>query len=160
MAAIETYQESAAAPSQAVANDAACEDVTQSQQIFQSSRAKVKTLVWVVKLLLFGSVLACLVLSKITLIKIFAELHLLSNFSNSNFSHPGYSQEQDASNLYWMLFFIVLVPNIVSWFRSLLSGLLSKSPHRPWPKCSAIFGVSRQLLARITTQYAVCSYNR
>ena len=118
-------------------------------QVFQSKKTTIKIIVWFVKLLLFGVVLSCLVLSKLTIIKIIADLHVLSNFSmyivsddNSTRSSTSGNSLIRAANLYWMLFFIVMIPNLIAWIRAIFNGLLTKSPSHPWPKRSAIFGVS------------------
>ena len=118
-------------------------------QVFQSKKTTIKIIVWFVKLLLFGVVLTCLVLSKLTIIKIIADLHVLSNFSmyivsddNSTRSSTSGNSLIRAANLYWMLFFIVMIPNLIAWIRAIFNGLLTKSPSHPWPKRSAIFGVS------------------
>lgn len=114
---------------------------SQDQHIFQSNKCTIKIISWLVKLLLFGGVLTCLVLSKLTFIKIIAELRVLSNFSNSTSSTSNNSLIR-AANLYWMLFFIVMIPNLIAWIRAIFNGLLTKSPSHPWPKRSAVLGVS------------------
>ena len=126
----------------------------QDQRIFQSGKRTVKVVVWFVKLLLFGVVLTCLVLSKLTIIKIIAELHLLSNFSINYLPDDSskHSSLKHAANLYWMLFFIVVIPNLIAWIRAIFNGLLTKSPSHPWPKRSAMLGVSELSL------YNHCSY--
>lgn len=117
------------------------------RKIFRSSERSIKALVWFVRLILMASCLACLVLSKLTLIKIVADLHNLGPYngsSGSTGSSPASNVEkQQAASLYWMLFFIVMAPNLISWIRTVLNGLLSKSPRRPWPKCSALLGVRK-----------------
>ena len=116
-------------------------------QVFQSKKTTVKIIVWFVRLLLFCIVLLCLVLSKLTIVKIIADLHVLSNFSmyivpdNSTSSTSNDSLIR-AANLYWMLFFIVMIPNFIAWIRAIFNGLLTKSPSYPWPKRSAMLGVS------------------
>lgn len=114
---------------------------TTAGQIFQLPKARIKLIAWIVKLVLFVSVLTCLVFSKITLVKLFAELHLLSNFSNTSSSTSNLDAIY-AARLYWMLLFIIMIPSIVTWLRSVLGGLLSKSPRRPWPRRASIIGVS------------------
>ena len=121
----------------------------EDQKIFQAKKFNIKILVVLVKLLLFVSVLTCLVFNKLTLIKIIADLHMLSNFSkNGSQSADQYSDQskdstlKQTANLYWILFFIVLVPNIITWIWSLFSGVMKKSSHCPWPKYTAIIGVS------------------
>ena len=114
---------------------------SQDQRIFQSKKFTVKIVVWFVKLLLFGVVLTCLVLSKLTIVKIIADLHILSNFSMYNSSTSDNSLTR-AANLYWMLFFIVMIPNLIAWIRAIFNGLLTKSLSHPWPKRSAMLGVS------------------
>ena len=120
---------------------------TQDQHIFQYDKSTVKIIVWFVKLLLFCGILTCLVLSKLTILKIFADLYVLSNFSiyivpeNSTNSTSDTSLTR-AANLYWMLFFIIMIPNLIAWIRAILNGLLTKSPSHPWPKKSAVLIVS------------------
>ena len=129
---------------------------SQDQRIFQSEKSTVKIVVWFVKLLLFGVVLTCLVLSKLTIIKIIAELHLLSNFSvhylpDDSSQHSSLTR---AANLYWMLFFIVMIPNLIAWIRAIFNGLLTKSPSHPWPKRSAMLGVSELSVYNIFNYYS------
>ena len=114
------------------------------KHVFQSKKGTIRVLVWFVKFLLFGGVLTCLVFSKLTIIKIISELHLLSNFSIHHFGDNFDTNKSltCAANLYWMLLFIVMIPNLIAWIRATLSGLLKKSSSHPWPKWSAILGVS------------------
>lgn len=118
---------------------------TEKRNIYHISITKVKLLTFVVKALLFTSVLACLVYSKLTVIQIFGELHLLSNFSSpiDDFilDDERSTPEEVAATLYWMLLFIVIVPNLITLFRS-LGGVLSRSPQRPWPNRKALAMVS------------------
>ena len=114
----------------------------EDQKIFQAKKFNVKIFVVLVKLLLFVSVLTCLVFNKLTLIKIIADLHLLSDFSKngSQSANQYLAQSKDSTlkqtaNLYWILFFIVLVPNIITWIRCIFSGVMKNSTHRPWPTC-------------------------
>ena len=141
-----TYQQSATVLGES--NEITEENGTsssQDQRIFQSEKRTVKIVVWFVRVLLFGGVLTCLVLSKLTIIKIIAELHLLSNFSIQYLpdDSPKHSSLIRAANLYWMLFFIVMIPNLIAWIRAIFNGLLTKSSSYPWPKRSAILGVSK-----------------
>lgn len=126
-----------------------------SKRVFWSSKTNINALVWFVRIFLVASVLTCLVLSKLTIIKILAELHILGDYNDSckQSDQPNQQPFNDpvqarhlAANLYWMLFFIVMVPNLISWIRTVLSGLLSKSPRRPWPKFTALLGVSFKMI--------------
>jgi chitin synthase len=129
-------------------NEVELAGLVNDEHIFQSKRFNIKLTVLIVKVLLFVSVLTCLVFNKLTFIKILADLHNLSNFTNIS-EHTSTNEEDSshrdavaAANLYWMLFFIMLVPNILTWIRSLLYGVLSKSSHSPWPNFKAfIFGI-------------------
>ena len=119
----------------------------QHKHVFQSKKSTIIALVWFVKLLLFGSVLTCLVLSKLTIIKIITDLHILRNISIHQFAndHDTGKSLSRAANLYWMLFFIVMIPNLIAWIRATLNGLLRKSSSHPWPKWSAFLGVSKDM---------------
>ena len=119
----------------------------QHKRVFQSKKSTIIALVWFVKLLLFGGVLTCLVLSKLTIIKIITDLHILTNISIHKVSddHDTGKSLTHAANLYWMLFFIVMIPNLIAWIRATLSGLLRKSSSHPWPKWSAFLGVSKDM---------------
>ena len=132
-----------------------------SNRVFQSSKTKINALVWFVRILLMASGLTCLVLSKITVIKIIAELHILGKYNDTPKSSELLDKSLNpalAANLYWMLFFIVMIPNLISWIRTVLSGLLSKSPRRPWPKCTALFGVSFKMIINfINDSFIICS---
>ena len=102
--------------------------------IFQALRSRVKCFVWFVRIILFLSVLTCLVLSKITFMKIVTDLYILSNYGNVSDYQLQYPSQQHAASLYWMIFFIIMVPNSITWIRGLFNGLLSRSVLRPWPK--------------------------
>ena len=129
------------------ASDNEISSLKQHKRVFQSKKGTIRALVWFVKFLLFGGVLTCLVFSKLTIIKIISELHRLSNFSIHHFEDNFDTNKSiaRAANLYWMLFFIVMIPNLIAWIRAILSGLLKKSSSHPWPKWSALLGVSKDM---------------
>ena len=113
--------------------------ITQSNQengkkIFRAPKSRVKCFVWFVQIIIFLSVLTCLVLSKITFMKIVTDLYILSNYDNVSDYQLPYPSQQHAASLYWMIFFIIMVPNSITWIRGLFNGLLSRSVLRPWPK--------------------------
>ena len=125
-------------------NDDEIASSKQHKQVFQSKKSTIVAIVWFVKFIIFGGVLTSLVLSKLTIIKIITELHVLSNFSIHQLIDD-YDTDKSltrAANLYWMLFFIVMIPNLIAWVRATFSGLLKKSSSHPWPKWSALLGVS------------------
>ena len=105
-----------------------------SKKIFRAPKSRVKCFVWFVQMILFLSVLTCLVLSKITFMKIVTDLYILSNYDNVSDYQLPYPSQQHAASLYWMIFFIIMVPNSITWIRGLFNGLLSRSVLRPWPK--------------------------
>ena len=120
--------------------------VDQTETEKSDKKNSVKVLVWIVKILLFLSVLSCLVLSKLTIIEMLAELHLMVNYttrlSNSSEFTNAPDDIQRTVNLYWQVLFVIMVPNVLTWLRSIFSGLLTKSQSHPWPKRSAIILVS------------------
>ena len=100
----------------------------------------------VVKPLVCLLVLATLVASKVSITTMLARLHTMSSFggfSNTTIS----SDDQDrntktAIRIYWQLLIILAVPNLIAWVRSLFNGIIGKSATKPWPKKTAIIGVS------------------
>ena len=119
------------------------------QKVFSTKRRSVKLVVWMVRILFLLSILTCLVVSKLTVLKILSELHIISAFYNSSYQYAPAAKEDQvldvkrAVNLYWQLFLVVTIPNLLAWLRSLYYGILTKSH---WPTNGAIIAVSVSII--------------
>ena len=95
-------------------------------------------------LLLFGLVLICTVLSKVTLISLTDKLRNVTVAAvNRTLKNTDSRYHDIAVSLYWQLLLVVLVPNVIAWVRSLVYGVLGKTTiNFPWPTMMATFLVS------------------
>ena len=87
------------------------------------------------------------VLSKLTLISLTGRLRRLTHSSSQdlNVSKINITMEDrnSAVTLYWHLLLIVLIPNILTFLRCLLLGVLGKTTKSfPWPSTKALMIVS------------------
>ena len=116
------------------------------------SKSSLKCAVWIMKAILIIFVTGCIVLSKLTIIKLLSNLHIdVDIISAANGSsrvsapvsrdHGGLQAVRRVVNLYWQILFIIMVPNFLSWIYSIFTGLFSNSLNHPWPKKSAIIFV-------------------
>lgn len=91
-----------------------------------------------VGLLLFSIVVTCTVLSKLSLIYLLTCL-------NDTIRQDGSPDDRNimAASLYWQLLFIVLIPQFVTFARTLFFGVCGKQSHTfPWPTRKAFVIVS------------------
>lgn len=115
------------------------------KKIFSKSRQTVHCLVVTVKILMLLLVLVTLVVSKVSIATILAHLRNLSSEFLADKAVPSTvvkAQHKTAAGLYWQLLFILMVPNIITWVRALINGVIGKSSSQPWPTLWAILGVS------------------
>ena len=90
-------------------------------------------------------VLVCTVFSKLTLVSLTDKLrsatHNETHLCDENCSPD--PNHDAAVGLYWQLLLVMIIPNIISFLRSLLFGVLRKTKKNfPWPTYLAIFIVS------------------
>lgn len=94
-----------------------------------------------VGILFFFAVLLCTVFSKLTLISLTGQLHNVTyNLTEENSDD---SKKEKAITLYWQLLLVIMIPNIVTFLRCLVFGVLGKTRKSyPWPKAQAAVIVS------------------
>ena len=96
-------------------------------------------------MLLFVFVLACSVFSKLALVSITDQLGSVTwNITASGTPAPDeIAKRSHAARLYWQLFFIVILPNVLAFARSFVFGVFGKTKKSfPWPKPIIILLVS------------------
>ena len=119
-------------------------------------------------ILLFSLMLFCTVLSKMSFINITNQLRLLtwcSDDSNSSVEadvvcielNQNLSDNHNkAVTMYWYILLILMIPNLLTFLRSLIFGMLCKSSDvHPWPKLCSIILVS--LYSNAETSYIAFS---
>ena len=116
-----------------------------NERPYGQSRGSVKGFVFVMKVFFLVSVTGCLVLSKLTMVEIFARYGQLVNLSSpegKEFKTQVTESLKEASRVYWQLLLIVMVPSCLSWLYCLFTGVLSRSSNHRWPSKPAIAFVS------------------
>ena len=94
----------------------------------------------IIGILLFAIVLICSVLSKLSLLSITDRLRQLTTGSDSA---DQTEVQNEAAGLYWQLFFVMVLPNCVTFVRSFVFGVFGKTRKSyPWPSRRALVGVS------------------
>ena len=109
-----------------------------SNRVFFKSAGSLRLLVWIVKLAMLAAVLACLVLSKLTMVEITGELYSLQRNDTKN-ANPAKS----CLPYYWMLFLAVMIPDVLTWLYALCTGVLMNRSTHPWPSRRSLIMVSR-----------------
>lgn len=100
---------------------------SQNDRIFSTNRKSVRILVSAVKIVFVILVLLALVASKVSILSILGELHHVYNSSSTD-------KNIQAVKFYWQLLLILCIPNVITWTRALVNGLLcNSSDNRPWP---------------------------
>ena len=103
-------------------------------------------------MLLFVFVLACTIFSKLTLISITDQLrNVVWNITANGTPAPDeIANRSHAARLYWQLFLIVILPNVLAFVRSFVFGVFGKTKKSfPWPVPSSILLVSPVIEASI-----------
>ena len=122
------------------------ENASNKERAFGQSKTSVKVFVFVMKVFFLASVTGCLVLSKLTMVEIFARygqlVNLTSSESGKTFKTPVTESLREASRVYWQLLLIVMVPSFLSWLYCLFTGVFSRSSNHRWPSKPAIAFVS------------------
>ena len=126
---------------------------TESQNNFKCKKYATKVFIGIV---LLTFVLVCTVFSKLTLVSLTDRLRSVTAVHFNESQAYLYDDNQGeitlipflvendlAVSLYWQLLHIVIVPNIISFLRSLAFGVLGKtSKNFPWPGRKAVLIVS------------------
>ena len=98
----------------------------------------------IIGFVLFVIVLACTVLSKVTLVSMTDELrnHMWA-LTHANGTNTKREDRGAAAVLYWRLLFVMILPSFVTFLRSFFFGVFGKTRKSfPWPKPKAILMVS------------------
>ena len=109
-------------------------------QVSKGTRRILYALKFFIGVLLFILVLGCSMFSKLSLVSITDKLRTVTwNISQS--PPPGeISMLTDkAATLYWQLFFVLILPNVLTFGRSFVFGVFGKTRKSfPWPTPSAV----------------------
>ena len=88
-------------------------------------------------------VLGSTVVSKLTLVGLTGRLRNATHSLNATRSNITLEERNTAVTLYWYLQFIVLIPNVLTFLRCLVFGVLGKTTITfPWPNRRALVLVS------------------
>ena len=112
-------------------------------EISKGTRRMLYALKSLMGVLLFALVLTCSMFSKLTLVSITDRLRTVTwNISNEPTKAAQFDANRAAS-LYWQLFFIIILPNVIAFARSFVFGVFGKTKKSfPWPKPIAVLLVS------------------
>ena len=114
-------------------------------EMSKGTRRVLYALKFFIGMLLFVFVLACSVFSKLALVSITDQLGSVTwNITASGTPAPDeIAKRSHAARLYWQLFFIVILPNVLAFARSFVFGVFGKTKKSfPWPKPIIILLVS------------------
>ena len=117
-------------------------------EMSKGTRRVLYALKFFIGMLLFVLVLACSMFSKLTLVSITDQLRNVTdqlrnvtwNITASGTRDPDeIANRSRATRLYWQLFFIMVLPNVLTFARSFVFGVFGKTKKSfPWPMPSAI----------------------
>ena len=110
-------------------------------EMSKGTRRVLYALKFFIGMLLFVFVLACSMFSKLTLVSITDQLRNVTwNITASGTQVPDeIANRSRATSLYWQLFFIMVLPNVLTFARSFVFGVFGKTKKSfPWPMPSAI----------------------
>ena len=112
-------------------------------EMSKGTRRVLYALKFFIGMLLFVLVLACSMFSKLTLVSITDQLRNVTawNITASGTRDPDEirANRSRATRLYWQLFFIMVLPNVLTFARSFVFGVFGKTKKSfPWPMPSAI----------------------
>ena len=110
-------------------------------EMSKGTRRVLYALKFFIGMLLFVLVLACSMFSKLTLVSITDQLrNVTGNITASGTRDPDeIANRSRATRLYWQLFFIMVLPNVLTFARSFVFGVFGKTKKSfPWPMPSAI----------------------
>ena len=111
------------------------QDNGSAKRVFFKSEGSLRFLVWIVKLVMLTAVLICLVFSKLTLVQITGTLYRLQNTTDK-------TPVKESLPYYWMLFLAVMIPDVLTWFYTLFTGILMNRTTHPWPSRRSLILVS------------------
>lgn len=107
----------------------------------KSTRRLLYAVKFFIGVLLFILVLGCSMFSKLSLVSITDKLRTVTwNRSQSEKSRAEIAELTDeAATLYWQLFFVMILPNVLTFGRSFVFGVFGKTRKSfPWPTPSAV----------------------
>ena len=110
-------------------------------EMSKGTRRVLYALKFFIGMLLFVFVLACSMFSKLTLVSITDQLRNVTwNITASGTLVPDeIANRSRATRLYWQLFFIMVLPNVLTFARSFVFGVFGKTTKSfPWPMPSGI----------------------
>ena len=110
-------------------------------EMSKGTRRVLYALKFFIGMLLFVLVLACSMFSKLTLVSITDQLRNVTwSITASGTRDPDeIANRSRATRLYWQLFFIMVLPNVLTFARSFVFGVFGKTKKSfPWPMPSAI----------------------
>ena len=109
-------------------------------QVSKGTRRILYALKFFIGVLLFILVLGCSMFSKLSLVSITDKLRTVTwNISQSPPSGEISRLTDEAASLYWQLFFVLILPNALTFGRSFVFGVFGKTRKSfPWPTPSAI----------------------
>ncbi len=102
-------------------------------------------------LLLFCLMLFFTIFSKISLVNLTNQLRLLTRINDSNatedydyFEQLSNENRDQAVTVYWCILLVLMVPNLVTFLRSFIIGVICKqsSENHPWPNVRPLIIVS------------------
>ena len=116
-------------------------------EISKGTRRVLYALKSLMGVLLFALVLTCSMFSKLTLVSITDRLRTFTwNISNEPTKAQFDADTNRAASLYWQLFFIIILPNVIAFARSFVFGVFGKTKKSfPWPKPIAVLLVSHNI---------------
>ena len=99
-------------------------------------------------IILFTLVLVCTVFSKLTLVSLTSKLRI-STRCNDTLADKSCPEQISAAGthqavtIYWQLFFVIIIPTLLTFLRTLVFGVLGKTTKTyPWPKLWSGIAVS------------------
>ena len=110
-------------------------------QVSKSTRRLLYAVKFFIGVVLFILVLGCSMFSKLSLVSITDKLRTVTwNRSQSEKSRAEIAELTDeAATLYWQLFFVMILPNVLTFGRSFVFGVFGKTRKSfPWPTPSAV----------------------
>ena len=108
-------------------------------QVSKGTRRILYALKFFIGVLLFILVLGCSMFSKLSLVSITDNLRTVTLNRSRESGKSAAELTDKAATLYWQLFFVMILPNVLTFFRSFVFGVFGKTRKTfPWPTPSAI----------------------
>ena len=111
-------------------------------QVSKGTRRILYAVKFFIGVLLFILVLGCSMFSKLSLVSITDKLRTVTWNRSRELGKSDTEVAEltdEAATLYWQLFFVMVLPNVLTFFRSFVFGVFGKTRKTfPWPTPSAI----------------------